>query len=376
VRVAEIESWVVNAPLRGAFQSSFETKSGTTRTIVRVRTDDGAEGWGETMHGRPTKAIIDRIQDRFDDLDPRDTAEVRRRCHMVPFFHGYLGYCAIAGVEMALFDLACRLSDVPLCSRLGGAVRDRVPITCLLTRADARTTAPSQLAGALAERAAELVGSGHFQSLKLKGSADARRDVAIVEALRRALPETGLRLDPNAVWSVPDAIWAARALEHLGLEYLEDPCEGLEAMARVRAAARIPLCTNMCVVRLEDLAPAIRMGAVDVVHADVHKWGGVHATLELQAVCRAFGLGLNFHSGGELGISTACHLHLAAAMDRLDYAIDSMYYLATEDVIVDRVELRDGALTVPRGPGLGVQVDVGRVRELARRNEIEGDHTL
>jgi glucarate dehydratase len=118
------------------------------------------------------------------------------------------------------------------------------------------------------------------------------------------------------------------------------------------------------------------MRAVDVVHADVHKWGGVRATMAMQAICQSFGLGVNFHSGGELGISTACHLHVAAAMDRLDYAIDSMYYLAGEDVLAERLEFRYGALVVPQGPGLGVEVDVERVEYFALRNREEGDHTL
>ena len=376
MRVAAVDSWVVNAPLRSAFQSSFETKSGTTRTVIRVRTDDGAEGWGETMHGRPTQALVERIKDRFLGLDPRATAEVRRRSHMVPFFHGYLGYCAIAGLEMAFWDLAGRTSGTPLSVLLGGAVRDEVPITALLTRADAPGVSADAMPRALADRAAELIEDGGFKALKVKGSTDARADVAIMVELRRALPEMELRLDPNAVWSVPDSIGAARALEPLHLQYLEDPCEGLQGMAEVRATARTPLCTNMCVVRLEDLAPAVRMRAVDVVHADVHKWGGIHATIAMQAVCEAFGLGVNFHSGGELGISTACHLQVAAAMNRLDYPIDSMYYLTAEDLIASPIKLEKGALRLPAGPGLGVKVEEGRVLEFARRNELEGDHTL
>lgn len=194
--------------------------------------------------------------------------------------------------------------------------------------------------------------------------------------LRRALPGVALRVDPNAAWSVPAALRAARELEPLGLEYLEDPCSGLEGMARVRAATRTPLCTNMCVVRLEELAPAVRMGAVDVVHADVHKWGGIHATVAMRAVCQAFGLGVNLHSGGELGLSTACHLQVASALGLNDFAADSMYPLLADDVVAEPVGLREGALAVPSAPGLGVQVDMDKLRHYAARNAEEGDHTL
>lgn len=375
MRVADIDVWVVNVPLTTIFASSFESKAGTTRTILRVRTDDGLEGWGETMHGRPTAALIDRIKDQFIGVDPRATAQIRRTCSMTPFFYGYVGYCALAGLEMAFLDLACRAADMPLHLHLGGAVRDTVPITALLTRGDAGNVSRPDLPSALAEKAREAIDEHGFSALKFKGSTDARFDVSVMRALRDALPDLALRVDPNAVWSVPTSVWAGRRLDEIGLEYLEDPCQGLEGMAQVRAQVTTPLCTNMCVVRLEDIAPAVRTGAVDIIHADVHKWGGVGPTMDLAATCEVFGLGLNFHSGGELGISTACHLQVAAALDRLDYAMDAMYYLAAEDVLAERIPLSDGSLAVPQGAGLGVDVDLDRVLHYARRNEEEGDHT-
>lgn len=375
MRITAIDTWVVNVPLRVAFASSFETKTGTTRTVIRVTTDDGHVGWGETMHGRPTRAIVDRIKGDFLGLDPRATQEVARRSTMVPFFHGYLGYCAIAGLEMALFDLVGKATGIPFHLMLGGATTQEVPITALLTRAEAPEAAPSELPQALARAACTMVAEGGFRSLKFKGSRDVRFDVAVMRELRRALPETGLRVDPNAVWSVPESLWAARELEELDLEYLEDPCGGIEGMARVAAVTRTPLCTNMCVVRLEDFAPAIRLGAVQVVHADPHKWGGVHASLAMHAVCRAFGLGVGLHSGGELGISMACDLGLAAALG-IDYPADAMYYLLVEDVISEPLTVSGGTIAVPQGPGLGVDVDPEHLAEFAARNEKEGDHTL
>ena len=375
MRITAIDTWVVNVPLRVAFASSFETKSGTTRTVIRVTADDGQVGWGETMHGRPTRAIVDRIKDDYLGLDPRATAEVGRRNHMAPFFHGYLGYCAIAGLEMALFDLVGKTTGTPLHLMLGGATTKEIPITGLLTRGEVPGATPSELPRALALAASTIVAEGGFRSLKFKGSTDVRFDVAVMRELRRALPDVGLRVDPNAVWSVPDSLWAARELEELNLEYLEDPCDGIEGMARVSAVTRTPLCTNMCVVRLEDFAPAVRSNAVQVVHADPHKWGGIHGSVAMHNVCRAFGLGVGLHSGGELGISMACDLGVAAALG-IDYPADAMYYLLVEDVITEPLRVSGGAIEVPQGPGLGVEVDMDRLGEFAARNEKEGDHTL
>jgi glucarate dehydratase len=334
------------------------------------------EGWGETMNGRDTAALIERVKSWFIGMDARATAEVARRCKMVPFFHGYVGYAAMAGLEMALFDLVGRSTGLPLDVALGGGTATEVPITCLLTRSDAGERPQQELPRALAEAAQAAIGEGGFTALKFKGSANAGFDVSVMRSLRAALPDLALRVDPNGAWSVPQSLWAARELEPVGLEYLEDPCDGLEGMARVRAERRVALCTNMVLVRHEDFAPAVRMGAVDIVHADVHKWGGIHSTVAMHGTCRAFGLGVNLHSGGELGISTACHLHVASALGLREHAIDSMYYLLADDVLTEALELRGGALQVPQGPGLGVQVDLDKLAHYARRNEEEGDHTL
>lgn len=366
MRIETIDTWVVNVPLTGAFASSFETKSGTTRTVLRLRTDDGAVGWGETMHGAPTRALIDRLAADLVGLDAHDLATIRDRLHMVPFFYGYLGYAALAGIEMACYDAMTQTAGMALRDVLGGTFRGTVPVSGLLTRAD----------GDLVETAKGLRERWGFDALKLKGTTDIAGDVALLQGLRVAQPDVALRVDPNAHWSVQDTLRAGPELEDLRLEYLEDPCEGIEGMAEVRRRLRIPLCTNMCVVRMEDFAPGVRAGAVDVIHGDVHKWGGIEPTRRLAGLCAAFGLGMNMHSGGELGISTAVHLAVAAATPEISYAIDSMYYLLADDILTERLAVTGGRMVPPSGPGIGVHVDEEKLAYYAGVNEREGDHTM
>jgi glucarate dehydratase len=108
----------------------------------------------------------------------------------------------------------------------------------------------------------------------------------------------------------------------------------------------------------------------------VHKWGGVLATRRLGALCETFGLGMNMHSGGELGISTACHLHVAAAMPEIRYAIDSMYYLLADDIIAERHVFADGQFAAPSGPGLGVTLDEAKLERYAALHAQQGDDSL
>src|SRR5690606_30394981 len=175
---------------------------------------------------------------------------------MVPFFHGYLGYAAIAALDVACWDLIGKATGRPLVDLLGGRFRDTVPLTALVTRADGGDVPDDELPDAIARHTARVVETGGFDAVKLKGTSDVAGDVRILEARRDALPRTALRVDPNAAWSVQDTVSAATAIEALELEYLEDPCEGIEGMSAVHERVRVPLCTNMCVVRFEDFAPA------------------------------------------------------------------------------------------------------------------------
>lgn len=374
MKITDVDVQVVNLPLTNPFTSSFETKTGETRTVVRIRTDDGLVGWGETMWGRPVAALVRKLADDLIGTSPFALEAFHRKQHMVPFFHGYLGYAAIAALDVACWDLMGKASGHSVTELLGGAVREQVPLTALITRADAGGATGQALASALAEHTATVVAEGGFQAVKLKGTTDIDGDVRILQAIRAELPAIKLRVDPNAAWSVPDTVSAGRALEDLALEYLEDPCVGIEGMSQVHAQLRIPLCTNMCVVRFEDFAPAMRLRAVDIIHGDVYKWGGIAPTKALAAHCETFGLGMNLHSGGELGIATAAHLAVVASTPVLNRAIDSMYYLHADDII-EPLELSEGRLTVPQGPGLGVTVDEDKLRHYAGVNEREGDLT-
>lgn len=377
MKIVDLTTWVVNVPLRSAFASSFETKTGTTRTVLRLRTDDGLEGWGETMSGRPVADLVERLAPEVVGHSPFDLEAMHQRLTMVPFFYGYHGYAALAGLDVACWDLIGKASNQPLVNLIGGPVREQVGLTALVTRGDARDAAPSDVPKAVAEHATRVVDQYGFGAVKLKGTADATGDTAIMTALRERLPAVRLRVDPNAAWTVHESMTAGWRLEPLELEYLEDPCPGLEGMRQVRQRVRIPLCTNMCVVRFDDVAPAVRMDAVDVIHGDVFKWGGIGPTKRLAQHCESFGLGMNMHSGGELGLSTAVHLAVAASTPQLRHAIDSMYYLLEDDILVEPLTLSDGALPVPRDrPGIGVEIDPDKLRRYAAANAAEGDHTM
>jgi len=199
-----------------------------------------------------------------------------------------------------------------------------------------------------------------FGSIKLKGGVfPPEQEIAAIRALRAAFPNHPLRLDPNCAWTVQTALGVAADTEGL-LEYLEDPTPGIAGMAEVAAAAKMPLATNMCVVRFADIPEAFARGAVGVVLADHHYWGGLRACGVLAGICQTWDVGLSMHSNSHLGISLAAMTHLAAATPNLTYACDTHWPWKdpAEDVIKPGVlAFANGSVVVPTAPGLGVELD-------------------
>jgi glucarate dehydratase len=175
-----------------------------------------------------------------------------------------------------------------------------------------------------------------------------------------------VRYDPNGALSVEQAIRFGQAIEDLRNDYFEDPAWGLNGMRRVRQMVRIPTATNTVVVNFEQLAANILDPAIDVILLDTTFWGGIRPCIKAAAVCETFQLGIAVHSSGELGIQLATMLHLGAVLPNLSFAADAHYHHLADDIITGgKMEYRNGAIAVPDGPGLGVELDRDKLAEYA-----------
>jgi glucarate dehydratase len=261
---------------------------------------------------------------------------------------------------------------------LGGAVRDRIPMIAYLFWSYDR---PGGGDDARAEDMADLCEQLHHdlgvQAMKLKaGVMPPDEEARAVELCRERLgPNFGLRIDPNGVWSVPTAVRIGRRLEPLNLEYFEDPAWGLEGNAAVRKQVHIPIATNMYPARFDDLGPAIRLGAVDIVLTDLHYWEGPRGVKDLAAVCRTFNLGVAMHSGAEFGVELAAMLHTASTIPEMTFAGDAHYHYLTDDIIQGGLmKYENGCIRVPTGPGLGVALDEDKMQFYEKYYEEKGDY--
>jgi len=378
MKVTDISITPVTIPMEAPLRWSMGVETGTTRAIIKIVTDEGITGIGETYGGNAIEHAIEAAKPYIVGLDPLETGVLSHRLGV--FCIGYetaIPAVARAGIEMAFLDAAGKALNRPVHSLLGGATRERIETAAyLFFRYKGETGAGGESsAEAMVARAEELIERHGFRVLKLKGGVlPPKVEFEVIERLRNRFPESPLRWDPNAGWSMETSMQVLRRLraENIELEYLEDPTWNLEGMSQVRKLSDIPLATNMCLVAWEQLAPGIQMRSVDIILSDVHFWGGFRQNQRMMAVCDAFHLGVGMHSDRELGISTAAMLHLAAASPSLVYAIDSHYHDQVDDIITEPFRYKEGFFEVPQGAGLGVEVDWEKVEKYHRRYRERG----
>ena len=242
---------------------------------------------------------------------------------------------ALAAVDMALWDRAGRRAGRPIAELLTEPVLDEVLVNATIGAED-------RAGAAAAAGAARQAG---FRCVKLKvGIGD---DAGRVAAVRAALgPDAELRLDANGAWSVEEAVGAIEALAAAGLELVEEPVHGLGALRELRDRVAVRIAMDETAAE----PGALASGAADAVCLKLGRCGGISGLLACATLVRASGAEAYVAStlDGPLGIAAA--LHAAAAL-----RIEAACGLSTLDLFADcehTLTVRDGAIAVPRGPGL------------------------
>lgn len=276
---------------------------------------------------------------------------------------------ARAVLDIALHDAWGKALGVPVHQLVGGCCQSRIPIEWSVSLAD-----DVEVMIAEARRAVDEFGI-RVLCLKAAGPQGWRRDVRNFEAVRRALGgEVVIGVDPNTGWSYSDTIAFLEAVRPLDLGYLEQPMDrrDVRGHAAVRdRAAGVPVMADESLFTLADAVALAEARAVDVFCVKLYKVGGLTPARKIAAIAEASGIKLN--SGGlavqsQLEAAASAHYCASIPARRMFGAAEFAFALGTggADPLVPEpaMILRDGSVTVPSAPGLGVTVDEGALKRV------------
>jgi muconate cycloisomerase len=368
MRIAAVETIRLDIPFVRPHHMSFGTISVANYVIVRLRTDDGAEGLGEAVTlGGPTwgeesaetiQAVIERyLGPALIGQDPFGLEAIQRR--MAGRAKG--NYFAKAALEMACFDLVGKALGQPLYNLLGGLYRERIPLSWSLATGDA--------AADLAE-AERLIGRGHG-IFKIKvGEQPPRADVERVRQLADALGgRARLRVDANQGWDELTALATIPQLEGCGIELMEQPVPrwNVEALARIAARVDVPIMADEAVCSPHDAIDLVRRAAADVFALKLAKAGGILPSKAVAAIAEAAGLPCYLGCMIESGVGTAAYAHFGVSTPAVSLGCELFGpLLLVEDILKEPIRYDQGGILPPSGPGLGVELDEARVRRFRR----------
>ena len=357
VKVSRIESFAVDVPYRTPLVIAGGSNLVAQHVLVKIYGDDGSVGLGEAApmpsYGAETQgsvlgAISTYLAPCLIGLDPLDleTAFILMD-RALPGNH-----FAKAALDIALHDLAAKSLGVPVCSLLGGRVREEIPIAWVVGISEVEETV---------RQAVEGVSNG-FETVKLKIGLDPKADLERVAETRKAVgSHIALRVDANQGYDLATAIRVLRRMESYDLELIEQPLPrwDMDGMAKVAMALDTPVMADESIFDSVDALRVVREGAADIINIKIVKVGGLHNARKIVAIAEAAGIPCLIGSMIEFGIGTAAGLHFAAAMRNLRYSSELVGPLLLDHDIVQgapfSLEKTPGSMNVPDGPGLGVE---------------------
>ena len=365
--VERIETLLVDLPTIRPHKLSVATMNGQTLMLVKVHCSDGVVGIGEgtTIGGLAYGAespegmklsidtyfapvMIGHDATRIQTLMARVGKMVKENRF------------AKSAVETALLDAHGKRLGLPVSELLGGRRRERLAI--------AWTLASGDTARDIAEAEAMLDSRRH-NIFKLKiGAKPIREDIAHVAAIKRALGERGaVRVDVNMAWRETEAAYGMAALADAGCELVEQPVASAAALARLVRRFPVALMADESLHGPESAFELAKVAGADVFAVKVEQSGGLFGALRVAAIADAAGIELYGGTMLEGAVGTIASAHAFATFANLQWGTELFGpLLLTEEILTAPLDYSDFELTVPAGPGLGIELDADRVKFFLR----------
>ena len=358
-----------------------DVNSTKTWLFVRIKTDEGISGWGEcyTLIDRENSiaAYIEHIGHYLIGRNPLDIKNFTTI--MYEDYAGRRGsmdyFCAISGIEQALWDIVGKLLGTPIYNLLGGCCRDKVKVFANGWYGEAGT--PDELA----KRAIKVIESG-FKALKIYPLRGVKRtfiskqeeEAAIdkVRAVRETVgPDIDLLIDVLRTLSPFYAVKFARRLEEFRPIWYEEPIasSNIDDLLEIRRLINIPVVAGEAIYSKLDYRQVFEKRAVDIINPDVCSCGGILEMKEIAAMAEPYNIMVSPHNYNSTVIGLASSLHVSACIPNfliLEYFVN--FKNRGDEISVVPFNVEDGYISIPQGPGLGVEINEEVLARQTSRN--------
>jgi len=364
--ISQIETFPLRIPFKRGGTSAAPTAWGgkdlpaADSLLVKVTTDQGLEGWGEAFGFRTVMSAKLAIDELIAPLCIGKEAgriaplmlDVQKALHV--FGRGGALVYGLSAVDIALWDIAGKAANAPVCRLLGGGADDLTCYASLLRYSD------PVLVRTHVRRALD----AGFRRLKLH-----EIELSAVRAAREeAGAEVELMLDVNCPWTLNEALRKAAELKEFRLKWLEEPLwppENYDGLAQLRKTSKVPIAAGENVPTLMDYERLMATGAVDFVQPSPAKMGGISElskVFPLAAVRNVAVMPHTFYDGP--GLLAA--IHATAALGTTDAMIEWRFFDLEAQLYGGALAPEGGRIVVPTNPGLGIQPDECVIRDYLR----------
>ncbi|SAK74697.1 muconate and chloromuconate cycloisomerase [Caballeronia hypogeia] len=365
--IERIETSLVDLPTIRPHKLSVATMYGQTMMLVKVYCSDGVVGVGEgttiagMAYGPESPESMKLAIDAY--LAP---AAIGRDATRIQELMAHIGklvkvnHFAKSALETALLDAHGKRLGVPVSELLGGRRRDRLPVAWTLASGDTARDI---------DEAESMLAARRHRIFKLKiGAKDLRTDIGHVAKIKKTMGDrASVRVDVNMAWSETQASWAIPALADAGCELVEQPVASAAAMACLMRRFPVALMADEILQGPESAFEIAKHGGADVFAIKIEQSGGLFAAQRVAAIADAAGIELYGGTMLEGAVSTLASAHLFASFANLQWGTELFGpLLITEEILTKPLDYSDFELTVPNGPGLGIELDDEKIRRFTR----------
>ena len=343
--------------------------------FVEIETDEGITGWGEAVlegHAGTVLRCVEEMEDYLLQADPSRIEDIWTTLYRAGFYRGGgIMMSAISGIDQALWDIKGKLFQAPVYELMGGACRDKMRVYSWVGG-----DRPSDVGKAAREKleegftAVKMNATEELQMIDSYDKIDAvlERVAAIRESCGRAF---GIAIDFHGRVHKPMAKVLAKKLEEFDPMFLEEPvlCENMEAFAEIAAACNIPIATGERLYSRWDFKRLLHAGGVDIIQPDLSNAGGITEVKKIASMAEAYDVALAPHCPlGPIALAACLNVDATCYNAVIQEQSIGIHYNVGKSVL-DYVNNRedfaftDGFVSLPRKPGLGVEVNKELVEE-------------